>query len=206
MKLPKSWNEVSIEQFIEIYDIAQDESIEPIDKSIRIFSILSGLTIEQVENLTLDDWVSFQKDIKFINDFPKATYPKSFKLKGFIWKPKTDIRNLTAGEYISSVELTKDKENIIINTPGLAALYLQPYKGWWIFKKKADLTYEQKRDILRAANVQQIYPLALFFCTLLMKLVESIPDYLNKTMKEVAKEVEKLQKQEDWQHGDGIMF
>ena len=26
MRLPKSWNEVSIEQFIEVYDIAQDDA------------------------------------------------------------------------------------------------------------------------------------------------------------------------------------
>lgn len=205
MKLPKSWNEISIEQFIEIYDIAQDESIEPIDKSIRIFSILSGLTINQVEDLTLDDWVSFQKQITFINDFPQATYPKSFKLGGYIWKPTLDIRKITAGEYISSIELTKEKENIIINTPSLAALYLTPYRGWWIFRKKVGLTYEEKVDILKRANVQQIYPLALFFCNLLIKLMENIPDYLNKTMKEIAEKVNQLSK-EDWQHGDGITF
>lgn len=205
MRLPKSWNEVSIEQFIEVYDIAQDESIEPIDKSIRIFSILSGLSIDQVEDLTLDEWTQYQQQIKFINDFPKATYPKSFKLEGYIWKPTLDVRKITAGEYISSIELTKDRENIIINTPKLAALYLTPYKGWWIFKKKAELTFEEKANILNRANVNQIYPLALFFCTLLMKLMENIPDYLNKTMKEIQKEVKDLTNQ-DWQHGDGITF
>lgn len=205
MRLPKSWNEVSIEQFIEVYDIAQDESIEPLDKSIRIFSILSGLSIEQVEDLTLDEWTGYQRQITFINDFPKATYPKSFKLAGYTWKPTLDIRKITAGEYISSMELTKEKENIIINTPGLAALYLTPYKGWWLFKKKAELTYEEKKNILKGANVQQIYPLALFFCTLLMKFMENIPDYLNKTMKEIQKEVKDLTNQ-DWQHGDGITF
>lgn len=205
MRLPKNWNEVSIEQFIEIYDIAQDDSIEPIDKSIRIFSILSGLSIEQVEDLTLDEWTGYQKQMTFINDFPKATYPKSFKLEGYTWKPTLDVRKITAGEYISSIELTKDRENIIINTPKLAALYLTPYKGWWIFKKKAELTFEEKADILNRANVNQIYPLALFFCTLLMKLMESIPDYLNKTMKQIQKEVKELTAQE-WEPGDGITF
>ena len=205
MKIAKSWKDVSITQFIELYDIVQDETIDKLDKSIRIFSILSGLTIDEVESMTLDAWVQAQRDVAWVNDFPKATNPRSFRLGGYLWKPRTDIRKITAGEYISITEFTKDRENIVINTPKLIALFLTPYKGWWLFKRKINLTFEAKVQILATANVQQIYPMTLFFCTLLIKLVEAIPSFLNSTMNQMK---EKLQKEqtEDYQHGDGIMF
>jgi hypothetical protein len=205
MKIAQSWKDVNIKQFIDLYDIAQDESIEAIDKSIRIFSILSGLTIDEVESMTLDAWVQAQKDISWVHDFPKPTNPKSFRLGGYLWVPRLDIRKITAGEYISVTELTKEKENIVINTPKLIALFLTPYKGWWIFKRKIDLTFEAKVEILNHANVQQIYPMTLFFCTLLIKLVEAIPDFLTSTMNQLKEKYERERSQE-WEHGDGTTF
>jgi hypothetical protein len=205
MKIAQSWKDVSITEFIELYDIVQDASIDKLDKSIRIFSILSGLSVDEVESMTLDAWVQAQKDIAWVNEFPKATNPKPFRLGGYLWKPRLDIRQITAGEYISVTELTKDYENIVINTPKLIALFVTPYKGWWLFKRKIDLTFDAKVEVLKTASVEKIYPMTLFFCTLLIKLVETIPSFLNSTMNQLK---EKLQKEQtkDWEHGDGITF
>ena len=205
MKIAQSWKDVSITEFIELYDIVQDSTIDKLDKSIRIFSILSGLSIDEVESMTLDAWVQAQEDIAWVNEFPKATNPKPFRLKGYLWKPRLDIRQITAGEYISVTEFTKDYENIVINTPKLIALFVTPYRGWWLFKRKVDLTFDAKIEILKTASVEQIYPMTLFFCTLLIKLVEVIPSFLNSTMSQMKEKLVKEQTK-DWEHGDGITF
>ena len=195
MKLPKGWHEIKLSQFIDIYDVIQDSSIDDIDKSIRIFSLLSGLSIDDVESMTLSAWSEQQEKIKWVMNLPEAGIPKSFKLGGYLWKPVLDIRQITAGDYITSVELTKNPENIIINIPQLAALYLTPHKG--LFKRKADLSYEQRVNILKEASVAQIYPLTLFFCKVLIGLMESIPDYLIDRMNQMTSQADTL-------NGDGI--
>ena len=53
VSIPKSWASITIEQFPVIYDIIKDKDIEPIDKEVRLISILTGLSVAEIEAIEL---------------------------------------------------------------------------------------------------------------------------------------------------------
>jgi hypothetical protein len=53
MKLPKSWNEITIEQFIELSNL--DASIGSYSYNSEALSVLSDTSIEEIEDIDIED-------------------------------------------------------------------------------------------------------------------------------------------------------
>jgi hypothetical protein len=64
--IPKSWTSITIDQFPLIYDIIKDNDIEPIDKEIRLISIITGLPVSTIENIELGQLRELIKKVRFI--------------------------------------------------------------------------------------------------------------------------------------------
>ena len=66
IELPNSWHDISIEKFPLIYDITRDKEIDPIDREIRVISILTGITVAEVEKIRIDQLKELIKNVNFI--------------------------------------------------------------------------------------------------------------------------------------------
>ena len=190
IELPTSWHDISIEKFPLIYDIVRDKEIDPIDREIRVISILADITVAEVEKIRIDQLKELIKAVNFIfkMEFPKSV--EMFKYNGFRWIVNYDITKLSAGDFISLSKLTESEESIIGNLPQLVAMFVKPYKLKWFKLKEVEMDYVEKVQHIKSMNVGIVYPLCVFFCKVIEGLYPHIEDYLVKQMSEARKTME----------------
>lgn len=159
VKIPESWDEISIETLIRI----ENEFCYDFSKMITLFSILTGVPmapIEQSEQKDLD--VQLFNIVKFIAKPPKweeLPKPKKLTIKCKVVKCRYDFRTTTLGQKLTMSSLIRDKPNPIDAIPDVIALFLQPtIDGAY----DRDQSLELMPDILKL-NCKDAYGYALFF-------------------------------------------
>jgi hypothetical protein len=93
MKLPKSWSEITIEQFIELSNL--DASIGSYSYNSEALSVLSDTSIEEIEDIDIEDMANIMLELNWAKSQPKNFYRN--ELLGMVVKP---ISKLTLFEYI----------------------------------------------------------------------------------------------------------
>jgi len=189
--IPKSWTSISIEQFPLIYDIIKDEDIEPIDKEIRLISIITGLPVATIESIELGQLRDLIKKVRFIfkMEFPKAQ--EVFKYKGYKWHVNYDITKISAADFISLTKLTATEEDVMANLAEVVSIFVKPYKRKWFKYVEVEMDYKDKLEIIKTIDVGTIYPVCVFFCKVLTNLLPVIVDYLEKEKQEILKKIAK---------------
>jgi len=202
MKVPKDWSEIEISKFPEIYDIQIDESLESIEKQIRLISIVLEKSVEEIEDLRIEDFNKISESVKFLYN-PEFNYQllKTVRYKNYKIKFVHDLYNskeMTAGKYIDLMHLGKDKESLhykivdILNV--LGTIYKRKWGFFWV---KAELTKDQRKSVLsKAVSIEKAYGYAVFFCDYYRNLTKNTQDYLVlRQIRSLTKIQKKLQKQ-----------
>lgn len=195
IKLPKSWESITIEQFPLIYDVIKDESLDKVDKEIRIISILSGYSINFVEVIDLKHLKVLIKAINFMFNFEFPEYVQEFKHNGYTWKVNYDVTKLSAGEFISLTKMTATEQDVINNLAEIAAIFVKPYKRKWFKLVPIDMDYEERLKHIKQVNIGIIYPLCVFFCKVLTNLLPVIKDYLEQANEKLMTKIQNWIKQ-----------
>lgn len=189
MRLPYSWRQVTIAQYLIIHDVIRDETLDWVDKNIRILSALTGLTAEQLEAYPMEDIKRAVQRIAFLfepDKIPKLL-PKYFFLKGRLYRVRYEVNKLTAGQYIDIAAFTKDADSVLDNLHSIMAVIARPvftaYDGANV-PARAKLFYDH-------LPMSVIYPVALFFCNLLRSLTPAIEDYLLQQSRTILTEMKK---------------
>ena len=191
-KTPKKWSQVTLKDLIEIEAIKNDKSIDKelypeLTRYLLILSLFTGIPYSVYEQMPINKLKQETKKLNFLNELPKAGQVKYFFCRNYVWKVNYDVKKMTAGQFISHYELTKDHNKIFENANKLLALYCQPQ--WFGIKKK--MTDEEKAERLLHAPVDAVYPLVLFFCRLYPSLLEAIKDYLTQAKEMLDQKLEK---------------
>lgn len=191
VKLPGSWSQIPIGKFPHIYDILKDDGIEPVDKEIRVISEITGLHVATIENIALDDLRKLIDKIRFIFSLEMPKPLHKFKQAGYTWKLNYDVTKITGGEFITLTKLNETEDSTIQNLPEIAAIFCKPYKRKWFGKLvPANLTDNEKAEIIGTASVGVIYPMCVFFCKVLKDLYPAILDYLKDRRMEILTKIE----------------
>ena len=95
MKLPKSWNEVTVNQWVELNSIDPNEFNSVFLHTLEAISILSDTDPEELEELSPEQLIDIASKVSFIKREP-SNKPKQ-AVKGFMLKP---LDALTLGEFI----------------------------------------------------------------------------------------------------------
>jgi len=93
-KLPKAWNQITIEYFIELRTLSQEEGV--FNYQIDVLCTLLDIYPEDLDEITLEELEELLLEVKFIRDEPPKQYKSDlvdYKLKPF--------SKLTLGEFIS---------------------------------------------------------------------------------------------------------
>jgi hypothetical protein len=188
--VPTTWFDVSIEKFPLIYDIIQDKDIDPIDREIRVISILTDMPVADIEKIRIDQLKELIKSVNFIvkMEFPK--HQEMFRHNGFRWIVNYDISKLSAGDFISISKLTESEESIMANLPQLVAMFIKPYKVSWFKLKEVEMDYNERLRHINSMSVGVVYPLCVFFCKVIEELYPTIEDYLVNQMKTARQTIE----------------
>lgn len=95
MNLPRNWNEVNVNQWLELNTIDDDEYNSVFLQTIEALSILSDTDPEELEDLDPEELINLARKVSFVKREP-SNKPKEL-VKGFRLKP---LDRLTLGEFI----------------------------------------------------------------------------------------------------------
>lgn len=99
MKLPKSWNEITVSQWVELNSIDPEEYNSVFLHTLEAISILSDTDPEELEELSPEELIDLASQVSFIKREPSNKPNELVKgfSKGFRLKP---MDALTLGEFI----------------------------------------------------------------------------------------------------------
>lgn len=87
----------------EIIMVGKTDGLEEIDKQVKVISILTGLTEDEVLNLPINDYKECVARSRFLErelGDPPARCATSYKVGGFDLVPVTDMKKVTTAQYI----------------------------------------------------------------------------------------------------------
>jgi hypothetical protein len=112
-----NYRELPIGKYEEIVKLCKTEMTE-VDRKVAILSVLTGLTEDEVLHLPLATFTDYSTKARFIeHECPENLIPgvaKSYPIGGFVLLPVTDIRKITAAQYIDFQTFAQDRENKVV--------------------------------------------------------------------------------------------
>lgn len=181
MRLPTSWGQITINQYLALKD-CYEPGQDAIEQQIRILSILTGKPDHEIEALPIDRFKAMVTQVAFIEKLPEMkVLPKTVTINGVRHLVNLKVTDLTGGQYIDLMTLTRDKDKVTENMASILAVFVTPMqKKWWRWKKAP---YDGLKHREVAANIGKhltmdiAYPVAVFFCKLLQNSMDAIKEY-----------------------------
>lgn len=184
-----NYNKLPVGKYLEIQGIVDDESLEEIDKQVKVISILADMDENEVMHLPIGEYSEMARQMKFLEsaDKNKHLVAKEYVLGGLVLIPTTDYRKVETCQYVDFRTFVTDIEKYFVE---LVSVFLVP-KG---------CRYNEGYDVLDVhkaireyMNVTDALSLSAFFLTLMS---ESIVDSLNYS-REMAKGIKDKEKREE---------
>lgn len=175
-----SWNDITVEQFQEIYQLSLSTDIEEMARIERIISILYGLTQQEIEDLNM---VEFNQLAKHCTEIMTGQIPGKPVRKIKVGKHKYSIiydpSKLVHRQY---VELMQYGDQVIDNLHLIMASIVQP-TTWYGKKLKNNVDdHSIIAADMRNARLVEVYHCCVFFCKLFINSIQDIKEYLAKEM------------------------
>lgn len=121
-----NYRDLPLGKYEEIVHLCREEMSE-VDRRVAIISILSGLSEDEVLHLPLDTFTDYSARSRFVErECPENMVPsvaKSYPIGGFVLVPVTDIRKITAAQYIDFQTFAQDRDNKFVE---LLSCFLVP--------------------------------------------------------------------------------
>ena len=183
MKLPKNWNEISIGTFQKLHKLTEPT----FENQIATLAILTGQTVDQIEELPIKDITSAINSLAWMSQLPTAKDFKKFRHGLTTYKFVASQHELAAHQFIAVQDLFGQQDNWVGNLHKIMAALSVKYK--WFRKSEIKPTeFDAVADLFRERmSIANAYGYALFFSAYL-------PASLEITQVFLEQEVEKLKK------------
>ena len=183
MKLPKSWQDISIGTFQQLHKLTEPT----FENQIATLAILTGQTVDQIEELPIREITSAIKSLDWMSQLPTAKDFKKFKHGLTTYKFVTSQHELAAHQFIAVQDLFGQQDKWVDNLHKIMAALAVKYK--WFRKSEIKPTeFEGVAELFRERmSIANAYGYALFFSAYLPELLETTRQYLEG-------EVEKLKR------------
>lgn len=182
----KSWNDINLNQYIELREIATEEGIDESERNLQILSILLDCTVEELENMPLLKLKTYSGALGFLQSPPQpGKTRRTYKLRGTEYKVFKDFNGITTSQFIDFQTYAKDPDK---NIKELLGVILIP--SGHNYNEGYDLS-DTIELIGETLNVPDALSLLSFF---LKKFVKSTVDSLQSSLAMTRKLVKKLEK------------
>ena len=196
MKMPKSWNQVTLSQLYELDLLRQRTDLDAEEQMNQVLSVLSGTSIEDIESIPHNERIAIYRKMDWLGQYPdKKPKKRRFKIGSKTYRIVDNPANISAGEY-ATIQVIASDGNFIKNINQILACLLVEQKRHWFGWK--DVRYDKSRSseefhrksriIMQELSVGQAYPYALFFSNLLPELLQVFQTYSLKMMEDLRKE------------------
>lgn len=190
---------ITVRQYQALYTISQTADD---DKDIKLVSVLTGLTLTQVEDMRLDDYNAVCRAISHIFSVkPEARPKRRVRILGKRFRIIYNPRQLTPGKYVEIQ--TWLKAGTIDNMDKIFASMVERinWLGWKIKDKKdrsgtviksANPPHPELSEAIKDLKFIHIHSACVFFSLLWKNSIKGLEDYL--VSKAPMMEREKLRK------------
>lgn len=101
IRIIQSYRELPLGDYQDIVALCKDESLEELDRQVKILSILTNVDEDTLLNLPINEFKGLTSKMGFLEqDLPKANLSKSYLVGEFELIPVTDMRKVTTAQYI----------------------------------------------------------------------------------------------------------
>lgn len=180
------WNELTLWQYQQIMPIITnpDKDWTELDKEVKLLCIITGMTEQQIDSLSIEDLKELRKELTFLDE-PIEGKPVDFiVINGRRYRMNYDIKNMPAARYIESKVFSKDT---VANLHKIAASMIIPQKklwfGKWVDDKYDASKHEQYASDMAEANFIHVYHSLVFFYQVYRNWIEVSRDYMIQEMK-----------------------
>lgn len=185
MRLPKSWNEVTVRQW---YELRKITTSDPIDNIVQTVAVLSGKSPDEIEDrYSIEKLKAAIPQLGFMKHLPSTIIPQLVIVNRRFYRINTDIHTMVPAQYVDLTTLTKDQKTIDESLHKIMAVVTLPVK-WYSIRKTVSYRsdpFNKRAEAFLDLPMSTVYPVAVFFCNLLEAFMEPTKDYLKKVEKQM---------------------
>ena len=151
MKLPSSWNDILVDQYIELRELNLE--LPYFDLMLETISIVTDTDIDELEDLSFTELIDIEKKLTWLTSEPSKNITKFIDNKKFI-----GFDNLTLGEFIDLNHYFS--ENFVTNLPTICGiLYRQQKTNEWneLITEPYDYDPRNRADLFTEVGIVQVY-------------------------------------------------
>ena len=183
MKLPKSWQDISIGTFQQLHKLTEPT----FENQIATLAVLTDKSVEDIEELSIREITDAIAKLSWMSQLPTAKDFKKFRHGLTTYKFVASQHELAAHQFIAVQDLFGQADNWVGNLHKIMAALAVKYR----FFRKSEIKptqFDKVADLFRERmSIANAYGYALFFSAYLPELLETTRVYLEQ-------EVEKLRK------------
>ena len=187
-----TYKDINIKKYLELKKVL-DDTDDLLRVQSQLIAIVNDMTEEEVLNLPLTEYTKKVHTIDFLTEVPKISNrtPKKLNLNGRKYEVITDVRKLSAGQYIDFQTLMQS-ENVDDYLPNLLACFIMPEGenyGDYDVMAVAD-------EIAEYLDIETAFSLMRFFQSASSLLISNTLSYLVRRMKKLLRETKDAQTKE----------
>lgn len=198
MKLPKSFNEITISQFQECYFLLKKN--HDLNAWISVLSTLSGKPHKYIEDLPGNQLRAYIKSLQFLlNPELNEKVNKYVTIRGKVFKANLFASEMKTNQVADLKALVVNpgqsvEDTIVENAHRLLACIYTPLTltGWGYNPSKQ----KKVSQYFLKAKMGEVYGTLFFYSKTYKNLMDSINEYGEKAMKEVKEHLKEI---EEWQ-------
>ncbi len=182
--IPKSWSDISINQWRQITTIQKEEDYDVAE----LYGCVCQSNGEVIRSLSIPDFQTIRSKLSFLNNKIKEDITTKFTINGkdYAMTPRLDMDFLTAGELL---DLESWQQDSIKNLHLICALIYRPIKHYISDEDYSIEPYEYIGFMQRAKifednlSIDKVLGSVLFFSTFGLNCMTIIQDYLEAAVK-----------------------
>lgn len=186
--MKSNWKEITVNEFIQLEQLLKADIPESY-RTAHVVALLSNKTLDEVEDLPLQTFMSLSKNISFIQEQPKYNdVEKEYTINNHVYELHADVTQISTAQYIDYQNYSKEEEKDITK---LLSCWLIP-KG-----HKYNDGYDMKEVIDDAGDMllQDAMGICFFFPKQLAASILILKDSLSKNLKKMEKTNQNITKE-----------
>lgn len=159
----KDFNSLPIGRYQEILKISRNDSLEEIDKQIKIVALLNDLSEQEVLDLPISDYSKLAEQTAFLAVAPETRkmIPNEIKVGDWDLLPVKDVRKMTTAQYIDFQTFSKDLETYLVE---MLSCLLVPKDHKYLQDYDVSILQEDLRRDLSVTDAVSMYAFFLSCC------------------------------------------
>jgi len=200
MNIPKRYEDLTVEQYQKLEQLKTNNSIDTLDKAIHRLSILSGKSIEEIEDMKPSDVYNKLTEALFLIEPLNSMELKNSVVLGY--KKFRYIRNIS--DYVTSQQkdyteiLKMNGGNYINCLPELMAICHQELtlRGW----KYVPENHQKNVELFKKSKLSETMGAVFFYSNCLKNYSEIIKDYTEKNTQMLVNHFQTMMDDQEFQN------